>query len=412
MKVILNCKQIWYNYTKKSIQIKNQMDNDFQDLNKNVPNLYSHFVKSEEVTQDPVSTFLKILHSGKGLKVNLPSTEDKELYESDDDKRKGVTEVNFKDTNPMVDFKPTKLPHLGYTRSPLYPTAGDKYVLRLLREVPVYSVVNGVGEIIVSSPRSLKTLNFFDWVYERYFNNFIWEKDEGPVNLALYFMNEEDAKLYLHEICVGDPRGVQEYGLGIQCSGLDKYYHLNRTAPPKTQVKLIGDLKEVDIVVKYIKNKSPKVNPKQLYTSNSFKGTPIYVVHGFGRDHVGVIGVAGHEKDPHELVFFNKTVLDYHLRLSRPRYPKPTFEIYNLESYLLDLKVKGRDTAEEPTETDNPILKVEFWAGHEDERLKSPRTYAEFKETFETKMKSLRRFCKGIVWLLTSDALPTEDKSW
>jgi hypothetical protein len=379
------------------------MNNDFQEFNKNVPNLYSHVVKSDETQQDPVSTFLKILHSGKGLKVNMPSTEDKEFYETDKSKKKGVTEVNFKNTNTTDSFRPVKMPHFGYKRSPSYPTAKDKHILGISHQVPVFSVVNGLGEIIVSSPRSLKTPNFFDWVYEKYFNNFIWEKDEGPVNLALYFMNEEDAELYLHEICLGDPKGVKEYGLGIQCSGLDKYYHLNKTAPPKTQIKLVADLKEIDIVINYIKKKSPKIHPKQQYTFNSFKGTPIYIIsgrNGFGSNPRGELEFGKkYEKVPYEIIIFSKKDLDDTLR-DCSQTDIPNVEIYNLEDYLSELQ------AEKPDETSR------MFAAYPDKRLKNPRTYVGFKETFETKMKSLQRFCKGLVWLVTSDALPTEDNSW
>ena len=379
------------------------MNTNFQEFNKNVPNLYSHVVKSDETQQDPVSTFLKILHSGKGLKVNMPSAEDKKLYETDKSKKKGVTEVNFKNTNTTDSFKPVKVPHLGYTRSPSYPTAKDKYILGMLRDVPVFSVVNGLGEIIVASPRSLKTLNFFDWVYEKYFNNFIWEKDEGPVNLALYFMNEEDAELYLHEICLGDPKGVKEYGLGIQRSGLEKYYHLNKTAPPKTQIKLIADLEEVDMVINYIKKKSPRVNPKQQYTSDSFKGTPIYVI---SLPMVEIDELTGsiiidpmNPEERNEWVFFKKRDLESSLTIINTFYPNYKISIYNLEDYLSDLQAKKPSKAT-----------VQFYSKFYE--YEEPRTYIEFKETFETKMKSLRRFCKGLVWLVTSDTLPTEDNSW
>ena len=33
------------------------------------------------------------------------------------------------------------------------------------------------------------------------------------------------------------------------------------------------------------------------------------------------------------------------------------------------------------------------------------------KEAAE-KIKSVQRFCKGVIWLLTSDTLPTEENSW
>ena len=108
-----------------------------------------------------------------------------------------------------MEIKQKKVAPLGYTRSPAYPTKEDKLILKKLHKVPVYSVINGLGEIVIASPRSLKPINFADWMYEKYFNNFIWSKDEGPVNMGLFFMHKEDAEMYLQEICAQDHKGVE-----------------------------------------------------------------------------------------------------------------------------------------------------------------------------------------------------------
>jgi len=256
------------------------MNNTIEKFNHNfqVPQLYSNIVKQD--IKDPVTTFLDLLYKGKNLKVEIPSKDDLNLEEKNSVNKTGFVEINFENKQQFLEIKPKKVAQLGYTRSPAYPTKEDKLILKKLNKVPVYSVINGLGEIVIASPRSLKPINFADWMYEKYFNNFIWSKDEGPVNMGLFFMHKEDAEMYLQEICAQDPKGVEEYGIDIKVSGLDNYYHLNKTSPPKTQIKLVGDLKEINLLIRdYSKDKNCRKNPKQQYTQNSFKGTPIYIMH-------------------------------------------------------------------------------------------------------------------------------------
>nr|QQP22450.1 hypothetical protein [Cryptophyta sp. CCMP2293] len=370
----------------------------------NLPDLYSHFVKYDETKENPKSAFEKMLNSGKGLKVNMPSMEDKDFYESNDIQKPGVIAVTFQNPNPVANFKPTKSPTFGYTRSPSYPLKEDKAILNKLNQIPVFCVVTGQGEIVVSSPRSVKPLNFFTWVYEKYFNNFIWMKDDGPVNLALYFMHKEDAELYLHEICVQDPKGVQRYGIEVQASGLDNYYHLNKTAPPKTQVKLVADLKEVDLVIKkYAKDKSFSKHPKQQYTSTSFKGTPIYLLPD--------------AETNLKIVFFKKEDASAYWKEIRKwgQSKKPPLEIYNLESYLSDIQELGVDYITEIPfiSSSESILALKKLHTQEPARSQTNDSFNQrIKESLKPKIISLQRFCKGMIWLITSETLPTEENSW
>lgn len=370
----------------------------------NLPHLYSHFVKYDEITEDPKSTFEKVLNNGKGLKVNMPSTDDKDFYESNDIQKPGVIEVTFQNPNPIVDFKPTKTPVFGYTRSPSYPSKEDKAILHKLNNVPVFCLVTGQGEIIVSSPRSVKPLNFFTWMQEKYFTNFMWIRDEGPVNVALYFMHKEDAELYLHEICVQDPRGIQRYGIRVQTSGLDNYYHLNKTAPPRTQVKLVGDLKEIDLVVeKYTKDKFLSKHPSQQYSSNSFKGTPIYLLSD---EEMGL-----------KIVFFKKEDANAYWERIRKwgQNKEPVLELYNLESYLSDVRKLGVNYS-----TNMAFISSSESVSTMQKMCKENPVDSEIKNTFNQRIEntlkpkiiSLQRFCKGMVWLITSETLPTEENSW
>jgi hypothetical protein len=365
-----------------------------------LPNLYSHFVKYDEIKEDPKSTFEKMLNHGKGLKVNMPSSDDKDFYESNDVQKPGVIAVTFQNADPIAAFKPTRAPIFGYARSPSYPSEEDKTILHKLNTIPVFCLVTGQGKIIVSSPRSVEPLNFFTWVHEKYFTNFIWMKDEGPVELALYFMHKEDAELYLHEICIQDPKGIQKYGIKVQASGLNNYYHMNKTAPPKTQVKLIGDLKEIDLVVeKYTKDEYLSKHPDQQYTSDSFKGTPIYLLPD--------------KETGLKLVFFKKEDASAYWKEIRKwgQSRKPIIELYNLESYLSDVQKLGVNYSTKMTfiPSSESISTMQKMSTEEPVRSGIGN---DVNQKIENTMVSLERFYKGMVWLITSEMLPTEDNSW
>lgn len=53
----------------------------------------------------------------------------------------------------------------------------------------------------------------------------------------------------MHEICLKDPRGAQNLGLSVKSTGLDTFYYLNRTSSPRVQVRMISNLKELDLVI-------------------------------------------------------------------------------------------------------------------------------------------------------------------
>ena len=50
----------------------------------------------------------------------------------------------------------------------------------------------------------------------------------------------------------------------------------------------------------------------------------------------------------------------------------------------------------------------------EDLEYKNPESSEnkKIKKIFVEKMKSVQRFCKGVIWLVTSDTLPSEENSW
>jgi len=90
---------------------------------------------------------------------------------------------------------------------------------------------------------------------------------------------------------------------------------------------------------------------------------------------------------------------------------QPTIEIYNLENYLLDLEKSSNDS----------IQKVKFFPPYpsferNDENIEDFKIELledkKIKKMVNEKVKSLQRFCKGVIWLVTSDTLPSEENSW
>jgi hypothetical protein len=391
--------------------ILDYLDNLVDRKNQNL--VFSSFQNVQ--LQDPLSKLLKWLNTEKRTAIRIKSEEDilvddflytnnNQIIELNLDKKEAIS------TGQLSIFKTNR-------RNPDFPTEQQKSILTELKKVPVYTVVNGNNEIILASPREDGNSNSFQWFYEQYHNWFIWKKDEGPVTVGLFFSNKEDAESYLHEICLKDPRGAQNFGLSVKITGLDTFYYLNRTSSPKTQVRIISDLEELDSLLKvYIKKNINIVNPKQKYGRNWFKGTPIYILR------TDDINNSNNKKEVRKtqinkkLIFFNKKDIDRVLTASKNNNKKldvkePNVEIYNLENYLLDLEKSSPEIIQRinffpPYISYKDISEKNIDVGEEITANK------QIKRAVNEKIKSVQRFCKGVIWLLTSDTLPSEENSW
>ena len=234
---------------------------------------------------------------------------------------------------------------------------------------------------------------------------FMWQNDEGPVTIGLFFSNKEDAESYLHEVCLKDPRGAQNSGLSIKSTGLDTFYYLNRTSNPRVQLRMISNLEELDLLLRInIKKNLSLIHPKQKYGKNWFKGTPIYIL----RTEQLI------NKESKKLVFFSREDVDKVLEIYKNKKLDPkeqTVEIYNLENYLLDLEKTSPEV----------IKKTKFFPPYSSYKKISENIIEDdseqqknktIKRMINEKIKSAQRFYKGVIWLVTSDTLPSEENSW
>ena len=365
-------------------------------------------------TQDPLSKLIKCLNTEKRGAIKIKSEEDILIDDFLYTNNSSIIQLNLdhqenvhKNKDDFTVFKTSR-------RNPNFPTEIQKIILTELKKVIVYTVVNGNNEIILASPREENNNNSFQWFYDLYYNWFIWKKDEGPINIGLFFLNKEEADSYLHEICLKDPRGAQNIGLNIKSTGLDTFYHLNRTSNPKTQVRLITDLKELDLLLNIHINKNMNImNPKQKYGKNWFKGTPIYILRM--NDLIKNQNEQEENKIYKKLIFFNKNdineVLSTGSNSKNLDFKEPSIEIYNLENYLLDLEKSSTEIVKSAKFVP-PYLSYLKMGSQMVNDNEENITKDQIKKKLTKKMKSVERFCKGVIWLVTSDTLPTEENSW
>ena len=352
--------------------------------------------------QDPLSKLINWLNTERGAGIRIKSEEDLLIEDFLYKNKNKIIQLNLDDKKNIAKEKINIFN--SNRRNPDFPTAQQKAILAELRKVPVYTVVNGNNEIILAPPRQEISQSSIQWLYNQYYNWFIWKEDEGPVTVGLFFSNKEDAESYLHEICLRDPRGAQNLGVSVKSTGLDTFYYLNRTSSPRVQVRMISNLKELDLLITTnIKKKLSFVNPKQKYGQNWFKGTPIYILR---TDNINT----------KKLIFFSTRDVEKALEGlknsdTKLNIKEITIEIYNLENYLLDLEKSSSDL----------IQKVNFFPPYplfekndvhvEDFKIE-PLENKKIKRIINEKVKSVQRFCKGVIWLVTSDTLPSEENSW
>ena len=369
--------------------------------NKN-PNLVFSSFHNVQV-QDPLSKLIKWLNTDRGTGIRIKSEEDiliEDYLYTDNNKviQLNLDEKRSKNEKNISIFTKNR-------RNPNFPTEQQKIILTELKRVPVYTVVNGNNEIILASPREETNKNSLQWFYNQYYNWFIWQNDEGPITVGLFFSNKQDAESYLHEVCLKDPRGAQNLGLSVRSTGLDTFYYLNRTSNPKVQLRMISNLEELDLLLRInIKKNLSFVHPKQKYGKNWFKGTPIYILR---TDQLN-------KKESKKFVFFSRSDVDKVLEVSKNKKldtKQNTIEIYNLDNYLLDLEKTSPEA----------IKKTKFFPPYSSYKQISEGTIEDnselqknksIKRIINEKVKSEQRFYKGVIWLVTSDTLPSEENSW
>jgi hypothetical protein len=382
---------------------------------------------SEPQIVDPIIKLLEDVRLRRA-KVTIPDADEMigSLYNDPTIRKRILTEITIGNNSHNYAW-PRRLPKLFQClRSPHFPTAKQKIILDRLKKVPVYVVVNNAQEIIIASPRGNPDYNFFDWLSTKYHNACIWINDDGPVSLVFFFLNKEDATLYLQDIGKNDPKATEKTNLHVQLTSLDSFYKLNRTSSPGNQARLLPDLEEItNLVFDYLPKQLHSVNPQQNHTKTSYQGTPIYIIKP-------AVGKKGYKKSIIEYkitdrkgkiytrnVFFK--LEDAYLAWDKfcddnkgIRLPLvPNLEVYNLENYLLELECLDRDVVDDNyfigTQSSLNDLKQEL---NIIDNTEEPTLAKKVIQFINTSSQKLLMFSKGMLWVFTSDTLPTEDNAW
>jgi len=186
-----------------------------------------------------------------------------------------------------------------------------KKIQNVLANIPVFVVLNGQREIILSKPSN----NLGPKSFVNYFNEKIYDScgafdtsAEKKSELGLFFMTYVDAEKYLKEFAKYDFEGTQTVGLSIHCINLSSAYKITREHHPGIDFRFVPNLNEVkellvknigksDMIIEdeqqqlrfrlrssnlfpYLKKLGTYLSPtfSFLQRDEYFKGVPIYVV--------------------------------------------------------------------------------------------------------------------------------------
>jgi|TARA_B110000046_G_scaffold43124_1_gene47996 hypothetical protein len=184
-------------------------------------------------------------------------------------------------------------------------------IQKTLASVPVYVILNGLDEIVLTKPRNLEGSQSFNNSVKQVIYDYCGAFDsslERRQQVGFFFTNRLDAENYLQEIARADVNGTETVGLSIHCVGLDSAYNITREHHPGIDFRIIPDLQEVkELLTKNISKSSIIVEDEQqqlrfrrrsvnvisplgelgrllspsssfLQRDEYFKGVPIYIV--------------------------------------------------------------------------------------------------------------------------------------
>ena len=186
-----------------------------------------------------------------------------------------------------------------------------KNIQNLLVKIPVFVVVNGQKQIVLSKPSNvLGPKNFTNSVNEKLYDSCgaFDPSIEKKSELGLFFMSSLDAEKYLKECARFDFEGTQTVGLSIHCISLSSAYKITREYHPGIDFRFVPNLSEVkELLVKNVGKSDTIIEDEQqqlrfrrrstnlfpflkklgvylsptssfLQRNEYFKGVPIYIV--------------------------------------------------------------------------------------------------------------------------------------
>ena len=123
-----------------------------------------------------------------------------------------------------------------------------KKIQNSLKSVPVYTILNGNGEIILNKPSNDSISKNINSLLKEKIYDFCGSFDnnvEKRPKLGLFFLNRLDAETYLKAVAQADIDGTQTLGLSINCISLDSAYRVTREYHPGIDFRFVPNLNEI-----------------------------------------------------------------------------------------------------------------------------------------------------------------------
>jgi hypothetical protein len=117
-----------------------------------------------------------------------------------------------------------------------------------LVSVPVFVILNGYNEIVLSKPQNPQTQQTISSAINKVIYETCGTFDpmvEKRQQLGFFFLNRLDAETYLNEVITSDTDGTKTTGVSIHCIGLDSAYEITREYHPGIDFRLFPDLRLV-----------------------------------------------------------------------------------------------------------------------------------------------------------------------
>ncbi len=176
--------------------------------------------------------------------------------------------------------------YLNKNYSTTFYKKGTKPIQEALKTVPVFVILNGNREIVLTKPSKDWEKTNLQNVFQKKIYDICGSFDsnvEKRQNIGLFFLSQLDAEIYLKALAQSDIDGTETVGLSIHCIGLNSAYKIMREYHPGIDLRIVPDLTEVqNCLSKDSPNHKQKKLSKQLRfhpsTAKVFKGTPIYIV--------------------------------------------------------------------------------------------------------------------------------------
>jgi hypothetical protein len=307
--------------------------------------------------------------------------------------------------NQIININQIPTTHLRETARKTPIDIRKKIALKL-KNIPAFIVTTKDGNIITAS------WNQFQKSDSQAIKKPLQQTKTGK-SIFLFFMEKEDASMYLQEVCKQEPQQSEHSGLRIEVVNLGLFYELNRDINCKIETKLIADLNEINLVLQHkIKSDFYSLNPKQKRSTNYFQGTPVYKLKDTKDPKKNLLIKTTEElqRKEYKLFFRLEDALSF-WKSHRETKNIPNIELYNLESLLIEMEDMPQESTPNYEFCNHKTqTHLSYYPSQGEIQNLHPYKVLE-KFLFNTKLKSTRfqRLYKSLLDVVSSGTVPTEN---